>query len=269
MKQTKKNIFLRFSISKRQKFVLATFLLTIGLIFTQLLKSDSRFWVVGSLGALAYILSAWVEKEDLTGIEWLTLLILPTMYTLAVGFSYFLLPARWITRLPVAFLYAFGMYALLLTENIYNVAAARTIQLLRAAHAVGFLLTLVTAFLLFQTTLAFHFPFWLNFFSIFIISLLLIFQALWSVNLEEGISKTTVLYSFYYSIILGEIALVFSFWPLNISLWALFLSACVYAFLGVGQQYLAGRLFKRTTVEFFLVPGFMLLILFFSAKWGG
>lgn len=269
MNQAKNNFFHRYSISKRQKFVLATFLLTIGLIFTQLLKSDSRFWVVGSLGVLAYILSAWAEKEDLTGIEWLTLLILPTMYTLAVGFAYFLLPVRWITRLPVVLLYAIGMYALLLTENIYNVAAARTIQLLRAAHAVGFLLTLITAFLLFQTTLALHFPFWLNFFSIFIISLLLTFQALWSVNLEEGISKKTALYSFFFSITLGEIALVFSFWPLNISLWALFLSSCVYAFLGVGQQYLSGRLVKRTAVEFFLVPAFILLILLFSAKWGG
>ena len=64
----------------------------------------------------------------------------------AVAFFYFLLPVRWLTRIPVVVLYAVGIYALLLTENIYNVAADRTIALLRAAHSVGYLLTLDNVF---------------------------------------------------------------------------------------------------------------------------
>lgn len=265
----KKGRIFRLAVTKRQKFVLVTIFLTTGLIFTQLLKSDSRFLIIGTLAFATYFLSAWVLREDLSRADWFTLLALPTMYTLAVGLFYFLLPARWMTRLPVAFLYALGVYALLLTENIYNVAAIRTIQLLRAAHAVGFLLTLITAFLLFQTFLSFHLPFWLNFLGVFLITAPLILQALWAVNLEEGISVPVAIYSLFFSLMIAEAALVFSFWPINLSLWALFLVATIYALLGVGQQYLKGRLFKRSAIEFFLVPTLVLLILLFSAKWGG
>ena len=67
-------------------------------------------------------------------------------FTAAIALFYFLLPVRWLTRVPVAVLYAVGMYALLLTENIYNVAADRTIALLRAAQSIGYLLTLLTYF---------------------------------------------------------------------------------------------------------------------------
>lgn len=244
-------------------------ILTTGLVVTQLLNSDSRFLIIGSLAVSSYLLSVWALREDLSGVGWFTLFVLPTMYTLAVGLSYFLLPVRWITRLPVALLYALGIYALLLTENIYNVAAARTIQLLRAAHAVGFLFTLITAFLLCQTFLSFHLPFYLNFLGIFLIAFPLILQALWCVNLEEGITYDTAKYSFFFSLIVAEIALAFSFWPINLSLWALFLVATIYALLGVGQQHLAGRLFRKTAIEFFLVPVLIFLILLFSAKWGG
>lgn len=258
-----------FTITKRQKFVSATVLLTFGLLVTQLLYSDLRFLIIGSLAGVAYLLSAWALKEDLSGIEWFTLLALPFLYTLAVGFSYFLLPVRWITRLPVAVLFGVGMYALLLTENIYNVAAVRTIQLLRAAHAVGFLITLITAFLLFQTFLTFHLPYWSNFLGIFLISLPLVLQALWAIELEEGITKNVAILSLFYSLIVAEIALSFSFWPVNISLLTLFLVATIYSLLGVGQQYLIGRLTRKTIIEFFLVPLFIFLILIIGSRWGG
>ncbi|MDP3998209.1 MAG: hypothetical protein Q8P89_01160 [bacterium] len=269
MRHKEKSRIFSFTITKRQKFVSSTVILTSGLVVTQLLGSDSRFLIVGLLSVVAYFISAFALREDLTGIKWITLLVLPMMYTLAVGLSYFLLPTRWITRLPVALLYALGIYALLLTENIYSVAVARTIQLLRAAHAVGFLLTLATAFLLFHTLLSFHLPFWLNFPGVFLIALPLLVQALWSVKLEEGITPTVAQYGFFLSLIIAELALALSFWPSNITLWALFLTAAVYALLGVSQQHFAGRLFKRTAIEFFLVPSVIILILFFSTSWGG
>lgn len=266
---TRKNKRFHFTITKRQKFVSVTLLLTAGLLFTQLLNNDWRFLIVGILSVFAYFLSAWALKEDLSGIEWFTLLVLPLLYTLAVGLAYFLLPVRWVTRLPVAVAYMVGMYALLLTENIYNVAAIRTIQLLRAAHAVGFLVTLITAFLLFQTFFSFHFPFWANFLGIFFVTLPLVLQALWAVTLEEGITQPVAIYSSFFSLISAEIALVFSFWPVRVPILALFLVAVMYAFLGVGQQHLSGRLLRRAAIEFFLVPLFIFFVLIFTAKWGG
>lgn len=256
-------------ITKRQKFVLVTVVLTFGLLIAQLVKSEFKFLVVGFLAVGTYFLTAWVLKEDLEGIEWLTLLILPTVYTLAVGFFYFLLPVRWITRLPVAFLYGVGIYALLLTENIYNVAAERTIQLLRAAQAVGFLLTLITAFLLWQTLSSLHLPFWGNFGGTFFLSLPLFCQALWTVKLEAKISQTLLLCTLFFSLILAEISLVFSFWPLPPVLASLFLTATMYALLGIGQQYFSQRLFGRAVGEFLAVVGVIFLVLLLTTQWGG
>ena len=103
------------------------------------------------------------------------------------------------------------MYALLLTENIYNVAADRTIALLRAAHSVGFLLTLVTYFLLVQTVMAFRFPFFLNAIFVGMVSYLLVFQSLWSSVLEESVSRRVGSLSIAIAVALSELAWLFSF----------------------------------------------------------
>ncbi len=130
--------FFPFRISKRQEFIIVIFILVLVLIATQLVSIEQRTGVVLLLGFLSFFFSLLVLRENLQGVEFLTLTILPTMFTVAVAFFYFLLPVRWLTRVPTAFLYSLGMYAILLTENIYNVAAERSIQLLRAAHSVGF-----------------------------------------------------------------------------------------------------------------------------------
>src|SRR5688572_29699988 len=100
--------------TKRQRFVVVTGILTIGLLLTQLVSQEFRYPLVIVLSVAAYILSAFALREDIHGVEWLTLLTLPTFFTAAVALFYFLLPERWLTRLPVALLYGVGMYALLL-----------------------------------------------------------------------------------------------------------------------------------------------------------
>ena len=200
----------RLTLSKRQQFVVVTLLLVFGLMFTQLVPVEFRYPMTALLSAFAYGLSAFALRENLNGIEWLSLLTLPTLFTAAVALFYFLLPGRWLTRVPFVVLYALGMYALLLTENIYNVAADRTIALLRAAHSVGFLLTLVTYFLLVQTVMAFRFPFFLNAIFVGMVSYLLVFQSLWSSVLEESVSRRVGSLSIAIAVALSELAWLFS-----------------------------------------------------------
>ncbi|MFZ5844874.1 MAG: hypothetical protein ACOY0S_00190, partial [Patescibacteria group bacterium] len=106
------------TLSKRQQFVLVTILLTLGLVLTQIAPAEARYPMVTMLAVFSYLLSAFALREDLRGTEWITLLTLPTFFTAAIALFYFLLPVRWLTRLPVAALYGVGIYALLLTENI-------------------------------------------------------------------------------------------------------------------------------------------------------
>lgn len=251
--------------SKRQEFVLATSILTFGLLLTQLVGFDQRFEMVGGLSILAFCLCAFALREDLKGIEWLTLLSLPTLFTLAVSLFYFLLPVRWLTRLPTVIFYALGIYALLLTENIFNVAAERSIQLLRVAQSVGFLITLVSIFLLFDTFFSFHLGSLSNFLAVFFISWPLFLQALWSVRLEAKLSRPIFFYSLFLSLCLAELAFVFSFWQVRPTIEALFLTTVFYSLAGVVQNYFLGRLFKKTVNEFILVLLVVFLLTFFTS----
>lgn len=257
------------ALTKRQQFVAITIILTLGLIVTQMAPPDWRYPLVITFSIATYFLTAFGLREDLAGIEWLTLLALPTLFTAAVLLFYFLLPIRWLTRLPVAALYAVGMYALLLTENIFNVAAERSIALLRAAHSVGFLLTLVTYFLLISTIFSFRLAVGWTVFFVGAMSLPLIIQALWSVELTERVSGAVGRIAGALTIVLMELVWVFEFWPVTSTLIALFLTTCVYCSVGMAQQYIEEKFYKKTAIEFTSVAIIVFVILLMATHWRG
>lgn len=255
-------------LSKRQKLAMVALVLTIGILGVQSIEVEARYQAIGLLAGVAYGLSAWALFEDLKGVEWLTVLILPVMYPVAVALFYFLLPVRILTRVTILGLFGVGMYALLLTENIFNVAAIRTIQLLRAAHAVGFLLTLMVAFLMWDTIFSFRLSPWLNGLLVFITGLPLVLQALWSVNLEEEITRRVWTNSLGLSWGLAGLGLMISFWPVTIAVASLFLVSGLYVGLGLVQHSLSGRLFRKTVEEYLWVGAAVWVITFLLASWG-
>lgn len=260
----------RPKISKRQKFALTAALLSVGLLAIQVLGFNDRYQIIGGLTFLTLVLSAWSLSEGLV-INWwfLNILILPTFFTAGVGLFYFLTPAIWLTRIPIVLLFGLGLYVLLLTENIFAVAAMRTIQLLRSAQAVGFLLTVMTAFFLYDTILSFRLEPWLNFLGVGLVSLPLILHGLWYVNLEEKISFQIWFYVLALSLILAEAALILSFWPLTVAVGSLGLSTVLYIALGLVQHHLSERLFKKTVNEYLGVGLAVLVVIFLTTHWGG
>lgn len=257
----------RQPFSKRQQFVIITGILTLGLMTTQLVSLDFRYPMIIVLSILCYVLCAFALRDDLNGHEWITLLVLPSLFTAAASVFYFLLPTRWLTRLPIAVLYAIGMYALLLTENIYNVAVVRTIALLRAAHTVGFLLTLITYFLLVQTIFAYRFYGWTNAALIGAMTYPLTIQLLWATNLESMVGKRVWELSLVITIVCAELTWIISLLPVRTTLCALFITASFYGMAGMGQQYLADRLYKRTVGEFFGVVFVVFVIVMLTVNW--
>jgi hypothetical protein len=259
----------RLSLTKRQQFVLAIIILTAGLLLTQIVPTDFRYAMVALLAVVTYFVSALTLREDLKGIEWLTLLTLPTLFTAGLGLFYFLLPVRWLTRIPVALLYAVSMYGLILTENIYNIAANRTIALLRAAHSVGFLLTLVVFFLLSETIFSIRTNPVFILIGIACICALLSVQILWAVLLEANLGRQVAQLCTAVTVAIVQVAWLLSFWPANITLKALFLTTCFYGVTGMAQQYLMDKLYKKTATEFLAVVAVVLIILLFGTQWRG
>lgn len=257
-------------LSKRQQFIVITAVLTIILILTQLISIEYiRYPLVVLLAGLTYIGSAFGLREDLKGVEWFTLLIPITLYSAAIALFYFLLPARWLTRIPVAFLYAVGLYGCLLTQNIYNVAANRTIALLRAARSVGFLLTILTYYLLTLTILSFRSYPIINSFWIGIIGWLHIFPALWSVELTEKASGKVISISIALAVVLAELSWAFSMWPMPTTMIALLLSSVIYSTVGMAQEYLSQKLYKKTIIEFVSVCVIVFIAAILTTRWRG
>lgn len=258
----------KFTLTKREKFAIITLLLTVGLVATQIVSPEARLKMVFVSFFVTYILAAWGLSDNFGGIEWFTLLILPSFYTAAVSLFYFLLPVRWITRLPVALFYAIGMYALLLTENIFNVAVERSIPLVRVAYAIGLLLSVITVFLILNTIYALRLAPYLNFILILFLLLPITYQQLWVMTLESRISKTLLIYAGSIALAIAEIGLVLSFWPVRGTIAALFLAILFYVSVGMSQQHLIERLFGSTVRLFLLALVFAILILFATTRWG-
>lgn len=256
-------------MSKRQKFVLASILLSVGLLSTQLIPVTSIFRYLSIVGlfVVSYFVSAWALFDDLKGIEWLVIVPLPGMYAASVSLFYFLLPEALISKIIIFGLFSLGSYAMFLTCNIYSVAAIRTIQLLRAAHAVGFLMTLITALFFYNSIFSFQMPFFLNGLLVFVVSLPLVLTNLWTVKLEPFLSRSVITYAVVITFILMELATALSFWPATVWINSLFLVTALYVFLGLMQHHLQDRLFKKTFQEFVLIGMGVVVLMMLLTRW--
>ena len=220
-----------------------------GLWIIQSLTVEARYWSVLGLGLISYGLTAWSLSSDLRGKAWILDLILPTLYPTTMAFFYFLLPQASTTRWIILGLFAISMYGLLLTANIFAVAAIRTIQLLRAARAVGFLLSILTLALFYHVVFSLHLPFIVGVALIFIVSYPILVQGIWSYTLEDK-PKRELAYAGAGALILSEFALVLSFWMIDPPLASVLLSMVTYVVLGLFQHEVEDRLFVRTTQEY-------------------
>jgi len=253
---------------RREKFVLATILLSFGFFLIQQVPLDWRYWAIGLFGLISYAVASWALADDLQFYERITIVPMNPLYSVSVALFYFLLPSSLVGQIILLSLFGIGQYALFLTSNIYSVAKGRTIQLLYAASAIGFILSLVISLFLTNTIFSLKFPFWANGLLLILTHFPLIFMSLWAVNLEEFIAKDILIYSSLTSLFLGEFATIISLIPMPIWNSSLFIMGLVYLSLGILQSYLRGRLFKNTITEYSLMAGLLaiLFLVFFPFK---
>lgn len=255
--------------TKRAKFILVSAFLSLGLLVIQFVSFSFRYQAIGIFMIVTYIASAWVLYEEMVGIHWLMCLILPCTYMAGVALFYFLLPEKMILRFLILLGFSIGMYAILLTENIFSIASGKTIQLLRAAQAVGFLMTLIAAFFIFNTIFSFKFSPWSNGFLVMLASIPLYWQSIWSLKLTTYFEKDLLSTSVILALISGELGMAISFWPLSILIASLFLVAFFYVSIGLLQHKFSGKLFENTYKEYLQIAAVVLIITYIMAGWGG
>ena len=258
-----------WEITKRQRFILMSFFLTVVLVAAQTVPESLRLVTIAFLALATMFLAIFALWGELSGIKYFLLLLLPIYFVVGASLFYFLLPVRWLTRLPFALVFGISTYLLMLTANIYNVAAIRTIALHRAARAVGMLFTLVAAFFLINVLLSLHLTFYFNFLGVVLITGPLYLVQLWSWGLEEYVTQKVALYSLVFTLVTGQMATIFSFWPLEPINGALILVTVMYVLLGLGQFAISEQLKRRTIYEFVGVAMVVALIVLVTTRWGG
>lgn len=256
------------TISKRIRFLISSMILLFGFVGIQFLDETYKFTGIGLLVLLTGTLSVWNFFEGLGKNMTLASLILPMLYTLGVGIFWFLLPANLYTRIPIIIFYTVGIYVLLSTMNIYTVSSSKTIALLRAARGVGFVLTLVTSFLLYDAILSIRQSILISFPLVFLTSFLLFLQGFWSIDLEKKLDRIILNMTLISSLIVTELSILIFFWPVTVVVGSLFLTSGVYLLLGLGQTKLEDRLFPSAIREYLTVGFIVLFGMFFATQWG-
>lgn len=256
----------KITVNKRQRFVIAVLILSLGLYFSENFFSRSGIVMAFILAIATNVFFLWANYKDIKeNFSW-SIFILPFFYSLSFALFYFLAPGRLLTRFIVTPLYAIGLYSLFLSQNIFIVASIRTIALLSGARIVSFIITLLSYF--FLTTIAFSLD--ISFIpiaiSLFLFTFLLVLQNLWTITLEKPI-MTYSLWTAILALCLFEIAIVLWFWPSSPTVIAIFLTGFFYTIVGPTQIWLEKRLFRGVLWEYAWVGIIVFSILLSFTSW--
>lgn len=266
IKKAKKSESLGWTLSKRQKFVLAVFLLSFGLFSSEYLFSGYTVAISFVLAFLTDVFLLGAIYDDLRENFSLHPVILPFLWSLAFGLFYFLAPARLITRLVLTSLYAIGLYSLFLSENIFIVASIRTIALLNSARIVTFVITLISYFFLSNIIFSLRLSFIPTVILYGLFTLLFLYHALWTYTLETSFKKEIVWVGVV-GLCLTELASVLWFWPTTPTVFALFLTAAFYVLTGLVHVWFDKRLFKNVIWEYVWVALVAFAVIFWFTAW--
>lgn len=260
--KSRKQFFYNFInvVPKRIRILFSTLLMTFLILVSTFFNFDNWIFWVPTFIFFSYFLTYISILEDIDGVEWFMLFVMPVFFTIAVYLFYFLLPVRWLTRLPLMFFYAFSFYAMLLTSNIFNVGVEKSIQLYRAAFSVNYLFQSLIVFLAMQVTLSFKTNFAINALATLILTFPFVTQLCWTVRPTSNYEKSFVKYSFLVSLIIIQIAVIMSFIPIRASIQALVITASYYSISGLIYHYVDQRLFKHIVREYVFVLGFVFII---------
>jgi hypothetical protein len=255
-------------VTKRQKISISGLILAVSIFFLPEASIKYQYYLLAVLIVASYFLSIWSIYAPFAFFELISLFVLPVFLTSSFALFQIRFEETLLVRLILAGTYFAVIYTILLSENIFNVSTERNIPLVRAAHTVGYLATLFVSFSLF--TLIFGLRQNAAIFSIVvgIAAVFLFAQGFWQINLKNTIPSQVALFSLVGGLIVGELALVLSFWPLDPPKIGLALTAAVYVILGILQHYIREDLTRRSIFEYLFVAAAVTLLLAVSTSWG-
>lgn len=258
---------LAFTIDKRQKFVIAVILLSLGLFLTEFQFSKSGLYITVLLAIFTNLFLFWAIFQDFKENKSYQLFILPFFYSLAFGLFYFLTPTVFISRLLLTCVYAFGLYSLFLSQNILVVSSAKTIALLSGARIVSFVVTLISFFFLTNILFTLHLIIFPMILIMGVYTYLLIYHSLWTYSLQK-VSQPLQIWVSALTVCIVQAAAMLWFWPSSPTVIALFLTGFFYTIVGLAHIWFEKRLFKGILWEYVWVGCIVFFVLILFTQWG-
>jgi hypothetical protein len=247
------------NITKRQKFIVAVVTLSLILFFSEQLFGRGGIYIAFVLSLLTDLFVFWAIRTDLKDNFSPQVFILPFFYTLACALFYFLVPARFLTRIGMTSLYALGLYSLLLAGNIFIVSSIRTIALLSSARTVSFIVTLLSFFFMSNIIFTLHLNVFVTALLILAFSFPLILHSVWIHTLESDFRLHLEWISLIAACVV-ETTFALWFWPATPTMIGLFLTGLFYILVGITQMWLDKRLFKGVMWEYVWVGVIVFLV---------
>ena len=254
-------------ISKRQKFVFSTLLLLVSFFISTYYTGVEHLVIGLSLALVTDFLLFLILRNDLKNNFFYPIFILPFFYTLSFSLFYLIIPQRFVSKILLSLLFGFGLYSLLLTQNIFVISALKTINLLRSARIVSFVITILVLFFISNFVFSLHLPFFVSPVVIGIVIFFLNFQSLWIYSQDTTKIRELLVYSSFISFAIMQLSLVLLIWPVNGSIYSLFLTGIFYTYSGLSHAWIEKRLFKGVLWEYIWVGFLSVFILLAFSKW--
>ncbi len=250
----------RIEIPKRQRFIISVVILSLLLFLSEHLFVKSGIYTIFSLAFLTDILLFWTIYKDLKSLNSFQVFILPFFYSLSFGLFYFLIPARFLTRILMTSLYAVGLYSLLLSVNIFIVSSIRTIALLSSARTVSFTTALLSYFFLSNVIFSLHENVFITLLLILGFSFPLVLQSVWTHTLDQKLFSINLLWVGLLTTCLVEVSFILWFFSTPPTIIALFLTGLFYIIVGLSQIWFERRLFRNVMWEYIWVSVVVFLV---------
>lgn len=247
-----------YAIDKRKKIVVSVVLLTIVLIYTEFQFGRAGILISFFFALLTEIFIYWGLYKDIKERRVYEVFILPFLYSLAFGLFCFLTP-NIVYKIVLAIVYAFGLYSLILAQNIFVVSSTRTIALLSGARIVSFVVTLVSFFLLTNVVFTLHIWMFFELFLVLIYTYILFYHLLWIYTLQKIIQPLSI-WVWTLTLCVTELTIIMWFWRSKPPITALFLTGFFYIVAGLSHIWFEKRFFKGILWEYAWV-GFVVILL--------
>ncbi len=250
-----------FTISKRQRFVISVFCLSLGLFFSETYR-QFHLYVSFLLSLITVLALFWSNFKDIKENHSPMIYVLPFFFTLSFGLFYFLLGDRILSRIVLTTLYAIGLYSLFLSQNIFIVSSIRTIALLSSARLVSTVLVLITFVFLTATIFSLRLFLFPTAIIVFVYSFFLISHVFWIYTLENSFFPNRE-WTVFLSLCIFEVTLTLWFWPAHFAFIAVFLMGFLYTLVSLSHLWFEKKLFKGSLWEYLWISIVIFIILLF------